>query len=399
MICEFDPQTKGYAGVDAGWLIGGGCLAALAALVLYRGGQVQAQSIERSAAPDKVHDLRVGLRWMTRIAWPCGGAAAALAIWPAHWSAIGPGPAAVVVLVALVCLVLPIAAARRPVISAYARLRGIPVRSLRPYRRMAATAILMVVFLGPIAAVLATSAGVAVQVVILLVGYLVVVPLLAGLLIPALARILGPGPLPAEVQARLSDLAATLGVRVHGRLTPARERKVANGWQGGWLPGLSYLTVTDYLLDELTPAEVGASLAHELAHARHRDSLTRLLLISPIGVALGLLLTGIARDESATLLTVLSAVIIVGTIGLGRLTGVLAIRQELAADDLAVTAVGPDALAAALTRLTELNAIKRDTSLTWDRRVGHPGVAMRIARLQAADHVPVGDPAPAGPEK
>jgi len=87
-------------------------------------------------------------------------------------------------------------------------------------------------------------------------------------------------------------------------------------------------------------------------------------------------------------------------VGSTRLRGRIAIRQELAADDLAVSLVGPAALAAALARLTELNAIKRDTSLTWDRSVGHPGMAKWIARLQpGGDHALVGDHAPEGPEK
>ncbi|HEX4061828.1 MAG TPA: hypothetical protein VHY58_12495 [Streptosporangiaceae bacterium] len=49
----------------------------------------------------------------------------------------------------------------------------------------------------------------------------------------------------------------------------------------------------------------------------------------------------------------------------------------------------------ALARLTELNAIKRETSRSWDRKVDHPGMAGRIARLRAA----AGDQAPVGVEK
>ena len=92
--------------------------------------------------------------------------------------------------------------------------------------------------------------------------------------------------------------------------------------------------------------------------------------------------------------------VIAGIFGLGRLCGALAIRQELAADDLALTAVGPAALAAALARLTELNAIKRETSLSWDRKVGHPAMAKRIARLRLSDdHTPPAVTAAAEPEK
>lgn len=61
--------------------------------------------------------------------------------------------------------------------------------------------------------------------------------------------------------------------------------------------------------------------------------------------------------------------------------------------DLAVATVG----AGALTGLTELNEIKRNTSLTWDRNVGDPGMAQRIARLEG--QVPAGDAAALGREK
>jgi Zn-dependent protease with chaperone function len=389
--------AEGEVGVDAVGLIAGGCLAVLGALVLFRAALVEVRSIERSEGPDQVHKLRVVRRRLARIALACGCVATGLCVGLARWSGIGPGAAAAIVVVGVACFVLPPVAARQPVISAYARLRGVPVRALHSRRRMAVRAILVIVGVAPIGVAVATGEGVAVQAVILVAGYLVIVPLLAGMLAPDVARILGPDPLPAEVQARLSELAAALGVEVHGRLAPARERKVANAWQMGWLPGRRYVLVTDYLLDELTPAEVGASLAHELGHARHHDLLIRQLLDSPVAVAFGLLLAGFARYASPHFLLLMSALVIVGIVVHGRLRGALAIRQELAADDLAVTAVGSEGLAAALTRLTELNAIKRDTSPSWDRRVGHPGMAMRIARLRReADQAPdVG----AGPEK
>jgi STE24 endopeptidase len=391
--------------MNAGGLIAGGCLASLAALVLWRGSLGQAAQIGRQGGEDQVHELRVVLRHMSRIALVCGFAAAALCVATARWAGISPGAAVVVAVAAVACLVLPPAAARRPVVSVYARVRGVPVRALRSYRRRAASAILIAVAVWPLAVVPLVRASLAVQLGIALAGYLVVMPVLTGLLAPAVARLIGPAALPAEVQARLGRLSAELGVPVHGRLVRARAQKVANAGQAGWLPGLLNVLVTDYLLDELAPAEVDAVLAHELGHARHHDLLVRQLLSGLFLVPCCLLLACLAGHASQTRLLSITAVAIAGAVGLGRLRGALAIRQELAADDLAVTVVGPAALAAALARLTELNAIKRETSLSWDRKVGHPGMAKRIARLQvvdhvaAVDHVATGGPAPAGPEK
>jgi STE24 endopeptidase len=370
--------------MNAYGLTTGCCLAALAALVLWRGSRWQAGQIARQGGEDRVHDLRVVLRRMSRIAAACGAVAACVCIGTARWAGISPVAAAVAVAVAAACLVLPIAAARRPVVSAYARVRGIPVRALRSYRRRAVAVILIVVAFWPLAVVLPLRASLSGDVLILLAACLAVSPVVTGLLAPGLARLLGPAPLPAPVQARLSALSAELGVPVRGRLIPARGQKVANAGQVGWLPGLRYVLVTDYLLDELTPAEVDAVLAHELGHARHRDLLFRQLLACVLLIPLFLLVSELAQDGSPGTLLVLSAIAIVGVLGVGRLRAARAIRQELAADDVAVAAVGPAALASALARLTELNAIKRETSLSWDRKVGHPGMAKRIARLQAA---------------
>jgi len=61
------------------------------------------------------------------------------------------------------------------------------------------------------------------------------------------------------------------------------------------------------------------------------------------------------------------------------------VQQEIAADDVAAALVGPGQLAAAFDRLSTVNALKRDTSAKWDRQVGHPGMAIRIARLEAQE--------------
>jgi STE24 endopeptidase len=142
--------------------------------------------------------------------------------------------------------------------------------------------------------------------------------------------------------------------------------------------------ITDYLLDGLTEDEIDAVLAHELGHARHRDPLVRLLLTYAFLVPSTLFLAGLADHAPAVYEACVFAVFAVCILAFQRLFGALAIRQELAADDLAARIVGPAALDTALTRLTELNAIKADTSRRWDRTVGHPGMSARTARLATA---------------
>ena len=245
-------------------------------------------------------------------------------------------------------------------------------------------AIRLVVVLWPLVVAVAVSAPVWVGAVVIVAGYLVAAPLLSGVLSPLIARLIGAAPLDEQRQARLSRMAAGVGVPVHGRVMQARKRKVANAMNLGWLPGLRYVVITDYLLDGLTEGETDAVLAHELGHARHRDPLVRLLLSYTFLVPSSLFLAGLAGNAPGGYLACVFAVFAVFVVSFRRLFGALAIRQELAADDLAARIVGPAALSTALTRLTELNAIKADTSRRWDRTVGHPGMAIRSARLAAA---------------
>jgi len=191
------------------------------------------------------------------------------------------------------------------------------------------------------------------------------------------------------VRARAIERSAGAGVAVRGRMIAGRERKLANAWQFGWLPGLRYVLLTDYLLDEFPSAEIDAVLAHELGHARHNDIRTRQFFACLVLAAACIVIEGAIAAGSWSIVVDAAAVVAVWVVmALRRATF---IRRELAADDLAVAAVGREPVAAALQRLTELNAIKRDTSKRWNRRTGHPAMAERLARLQAGDL-----PAPAG---
>jgi Zn-dependent protease with chaperone function len=139
--------------------------------------------------------------------------------------------------------------------------------------------------------------------------------------------------------------------------------------------------VTDYLLDEFGPSDLDAILAHELGHARHHDVIVSEVIASFWSLPASIAVVGLAADDRPFALVM--AFIALGVlVGSGQWLRRRSIRQELAADNLAVGIVGPGALASALAHLTELNAIKRDTSLAWDEKVGHPGMTLRIGRLQ-----------------
>lgn len=371
-------------------LIAGGCLAAVGSIALAVVASVRARAVERSASQDRVHDLRVLLRRLARFSCAIGAlAGGGLCGGLTNWTDIGGAAAALTGAVILACVVLPIAAARRPVMAAYARLRGIPPRALRTSPRRLVAVLAGLAALGwPVAAARAVGHGAAVEVAVLLIACLAVNPLALGLLAPAFAWALGARALPADIGRRLAVLADRTGVTVRGRMIPGRARKLANAAQAGWLPGLRYVLITDYLLDELTVGQVDAVVAHELGHGFHHDVRARQFRACVQMAPVGLLVLAVAQQQP--LLTAAGIVLIAGLVVTARWRVNRLIRQELAADDLAAAAVGREALAAALERLTELNAIKRNTTLGWDRAVGHPGMAQRIARLRSA-----GDPAAA----
>lgn len=383
--------------MNLGGLVGSGLAAVVAAFVLYGVAARRVRRILAGAGPDRVHDLRVVLIRVTRIGAACGAGSATLGVELAHWSGISPGGAVATGAVSLGCLVLPLMLARRPVVAAYARLRGVPVKALRSYRRGAGALIPIAALVWPIAVALAVRTGLPGRAGILVVSYLAVNPALLGLAAPLVAWLLGGQALPADLEARLAALAGRMGAEVRGRLVEARARKLANAWQVGWLPGLRYVLITDYLADELDPAEVDAVIAHELAHGRRHDGRARQFTVGLFFLPLGLVMvSAVAHGPLPEMLGLIVAGLAIAMIGT-RLRGRHAIRRELAADDLAVATVGAGALAGALTRLTELNEIKRNTSLTWDRNVGHPAMAQRIARLEG--QVPAGDAAALGREK
>jgi Zn-dependent protease with chaperone function len=268
----------------AGLAIGVG-LAVVAAAVLYHVSVRRARGVAASASADRLHDLRVISLQMRRAAILGGFIGAACCFAPAHWAGTGRGPfigsgrAIGTILVSAACLALPSMVVQRPVVAAIARQRDIPVKALRSYRATTARAIGVVVALWPVVLAIAVSASLTIKIIIVVAGYLVACPVLTGLLAPAYARLLAPGALPAGVEERLTRLAAKAGARARGRTIPARARKAAVvAMQLGWVPGLRFVLVTDYLVDELAPSDVDAVLAHELAHARHHDYIVRYMI-------------------------------------------------------------------------------------------------------------------------
>ena len=144
------------------------------------------------------------------------------------------------------------------------------------------------------------------------------------------------------LRSSVDALAAKLGV------LPPKLYLIPDGFPrafaAGRGPNGSSLAVSTGLLGALTPAELDAVLAHELAHVRRRD-----VLVQTAVVTLAVVLVDLSRIGGwfeRALLAVL------GPVASAFVHLLLSPRRELAADRLAASVLGSgDALAAALLKL------------------------------------------------
>lgn len=117
------------------------------------------------------------------------------------------------------------------------------------------------------------------------------------LMIAAAAALSGPWvrlcwhtePMPdGDLRRRLTALAARAGVRVGEILVWRTRLSIANGCMIGILGPMRYILITDALLLSLTPAEVEAVFAHEVAHVKYRH-VPFFMVMAMAGASLSLL--------------------------------------------------------------------------------------------------------------
>lgn len=296
-----------------------------------------------------------------------------------HWFAV-----AVAVLGVPSC-VLPVVATVRVVRRSYARVRDVAIRAHgRPAVLISAVAITALVTTGIAVGRTAFPRHGIWHVAGLLSVYLVVLVALQLVLAPLLVVSLRARPLPDETRLRLRRLAVRMGVRVRDiRVIPGRAQRLANAAQIGAVPGLNYIVVTDYLLDQLHPDEVDAVVAHELGHLRGRHLAVKLLGVFGVWVALEAVfatLTVLTGASAALLLLI--PVLIAFPLGLPAVQRVVGVRLEQRADDAAARTVGGARLAMALEAISVLNSLASDGGRTWALLTQHPGLDERLRRLR-----------------
>jgi STE24 endopeptidase len=142
--------------------------------------------------------------------------------------------------------------------------------------------------------------------------------------------------------------------------------------------------ISDYLIEEFTPAEVDAVIAHELAHAKQRHVLKIAVTYLCFSLS-GLDLLFFVRNVGVLTLGVL-ALFFTGLFllfgGNFFFTPYINRRFELEADHMAVKTIEDGkAMISALKRMAELNLTPQDkTFMSWG--LTHPSVSERIKKIQ-----------------
>lgn len=375
----------------------------LEAGVVFRLVRPRAEQIERSSAslPDRLHKLqRTSLKatWLATVvnffllSVPTG-----IARHQPHRSHHRDlAQVLVLVLVIIVVAAVMVSAAlaslvavRLAVRPSYARMRGVPRRANNQVRVLALVVLVAAGFGAAVAALdHVSSAHGSGHLIAIIGGYVGLIVALQTLLPPVLIKALRCEPPPADAEARMRALADRMGVRVRGFVTyPGHSQRRANALQIGIIPRLRYIAVSDYLLENLSPEEADAVVAHELGHARGRHLLLKLGTIAAvwaifqIGLAWAVAAEHVHQTTAAVFIFPLA---IAFPIGIFVIRGLLGVRLEERADDAAARAVGTEYVVSALDKLAELNDSKRDTGRGWALLTEHPGFDRRLARLRTS---------------
>jgi STE24 endopeptidase len=223
---------------------------------------------------------------------------------------------------------------------------------------------------------------------------------LLSLVVPVLVEPLfinfAPMP-PGELHRSLLRLAQRDGVPVRQVLVAdaSRRSRAVNAYVSGLGP-TRRLVVFDTLLKEAPPEQVEAVVAHELAHAKHRDVVTGTLL-SALGAAAavtGLFLLGrwdvllaaggVGAVTEPQAVALLVAVVAVAAVLTGPAQALVSRRLEARADAHGLALSGdPDAVTALHARMAEVNLADPDPP-RWEQLLfaSHPTTAERMAAAQ-----------------
>jgi STE24 endopeptidase len=296
---------------------------------------------------------------------------------------------------ALICYIGGLIAVRRSIRPSMIKVRGIEKKVPNKGRQIGVGLVFAVAVVVPYSVLLAAAPrhG-ADRLVFVAVGYGVVILLANALLAPLWLVALKAESLPTATHQRLMNLSN----RLHGgvrdiRSYPGKSQRTANAAQVGILPGLRYILVSDYLLENMSDDEIDAVVAHEIGHARGNHVGLKLLGIVAVWTGLAAISGSTVGSTTSSNAGVVGAITpLAFIVAFVLVQGILGIKLEQRADKAAARAVGPQHLASALRKLSDLNHTRLRTGGFWSVLTQHPGLEQRIERLNAeTEHEPQAD--------
>ncbi len=203
---------------------------------------------------------------------------------------------------------------------------------------------------------------------------------------------LGKANIDPQLRRRLIEFARANGVRVRDvHALQGRSEKHGNAFVAGVLPGLKYIFVTDYLIEEMADDELMAIVAHEIGHGKKRHLLIKLflplvLIAAIVGIVALSHAMGILGESASSIFFLAMPLVMIVSIFLVQ--GVLALKMEHAADDYARQVVGLDPTIRALEKLAEMNMAKRNSGKVFNLFAQHPAIEKRIEHLREKEAEP-----------
>lgn len=185
---------------------------------------------------------------------------------------------------------------------------------------------------------------------------------------------------------KLLSLAEKMDVNVEKIMVLSwKKLKVANALQVG--PRRCSIYISDYLIENLTPEEVEAVVAHELVHAKKRHLLKSLLFTLPfVLVGMNLMLYyGMSYANNPRSLEAAAGFFVGMAFVLAVNFAMMPLRRrfELEADALAAEILGsPETIISALQKISELNLIPKKYPPIIGWGLPHPSLEIRIRKLR-----------------
>ncbi len=225
-------------------------------------------------------------------------------------------------------------------------------------------------------------------------------------------RVIEPALFRSRAEEKLHAIVSDMAHRAGLETAPAvgvYDSPDVNAFATGASPSRSLVAFSSELLDKLTPDEIGAVAAHEIAHIANRDMLAIVLLqgainsiILAIVAPLNLLRVANWFSDRFSLATEVciwlakTAIALALTFGGSLIVKAFSRRREFRADALAARLVGHDAMIGALTAIAKDDAAIPRTQLgyaafkiagrsPWGEFFStHPTLERRVVALRAA---------------